>query len=104
MRFRVSSLRVTRSANRMTSPGGSTPIAVIFIRVKSVPAQETCSSCNASLGVLDIDPLSVVRCPECGEHTTVGRELNRFALTDIQFRSTSGVVYRARDLDLGRDV
>ncbi len=69
----------------------------------SIPSQ-ICPSCGAALDVAQVEPLTAVNCPTCEATVVVGKTLGPYELVEVMGRGGMGVVYRAIDHQLDRQV
>jgi Protein kinase domain len=72
--------------------------------MKAPQAVEVCPSCNLRVEGISGDPLSRVQCPQCHGEIIVSQKINNFELLGVLDHGERGIVYHARDLDLGRDI
>jgi serine/threonine protein kinase len=70
----------------------------------SDPLTQLCVACDAAIDIEDQDPLDLVSCPHCGAEVKVFSKVRHFDLMDVAGRGGMGVVYKAADTSLHRDV
>ncbi len=65
---------------------------------------QICPACGAEVDVAEFEPLASVECPVCGSPMVVGKTLGQYELVEVMGRGGMGVVYRAIDHQLDRQV
>ncbi len=65
---------------------------------------EVCPTCRAEVDVTDIEPLSHAACPSCRAQFLVGEWIDHYQLLSVAGRGGMGVVFRALDTSLDRQV
>jgi serine/threonine protein kinase len=65
---------------------------------------ETCSNCGTRMDVSGLEPLAEVLCPGCGNPLKVHSRIGNFELLGVAGSGGMGVVYRAFDAELNRQV
>ncbi|MDB6175416.1 MAG: Serine/threonine protein kinase [Chthoniobacteraceae bacterium] len=65
---------------------------------------QPCPHCSALIDVGDEEPLTEIVCPGCNMAMTVRGRVSHFELVDVAGRGGMGVVYKAHDSGLDRDV
>ncbi len=65
---------------------------------------QPCPTCEAMLDVSGHEPLAPIHCPGCGGALIVRGTIDHFRLTGVAGRGGMGVVYKAHDAGLDRDV
>src|SRR3954469_15369898 len=65
---------------------------------------QNCSTCGAEVDVASFEPLASVECPVCGSPMVVSKTLGQYELVEVMGRGGMGVVYRAIDHQLDRQV
>jgi hypothetical protein len=65
---------------------------------------QNCSACGAEVDVAQFEPLASVECPVCGSPMVVSKTLGQYELVEVMGRGGMGVVYRAIDHQLDRQV
>ncbi len=75
--------------------GVSTDSAILF---------ENCPSCHTTVNVTAQEPLSSAQCPDCRSEFVVGEFIDHYQLMSVAGRGGMGVVYRAIDTSLGREL
>ncbi|MBI1371729.1 MAG: protein kinase [Phycisphaera sp.] len=73
------------------------------LKAKPVTAL-SCGQCGEAFDSSGAKPLSTVNCPRCGHATKVPGVIDGFLLVEIIGRGTSGIVFRALDEKLHRQV
>lgn len=68
------------------------------------PLIQQCPECGELIDVSDQEPLSAVLCPSCGAPSVIATHIDQFELVDVLGRGGMGVVYRAQDTSLDRQV
>jgi serine/threonine protein kinase len=72
--------------------------------MKAPEVVEICPTCGARVEGICEDPLSRVLCPHCNGEIIVSQKIDNYQLVDVLDQGHRGIVYRARDDTLGRDV
>ena len=77
-----------------------------MLRMPDAPAapQQKCPACGTLIDVADLEPLSRVACPSCGEKFRVESTFDNFLLVETLGVGGMGAVYKARDTRLERMV
>jgi len=91
----------------MISPTGSFDPASTGLMPELVPGSstvQTCPICQTPVDVADHEPLAEITCAECGTLTKVRSTLDHFELLAVAGRGGMGVVYKALDTRLDRQV
>ncbi|HEV7401967.1 MAG TPA: protein kinase [Chthoniobacteraceae bacterium] len=65
---------------------------------------QTCPTCGEAVDVAEFEPLASVECPVCGSPMVVSKTLGQYELVEVMGRGGMGVVYRAIDHQLDRQV
>src|SRR5436189_189148 len=65
---------------------------------------ELCHNCGATLDVSECSPMTETTCPNCGGLLKVLTKFHHFALMNVLGRGGAGIVFRAFDETLERDV
>jgi hypothetical protein len=65
---------------------------------------QNCAACGAEVDVSPFEPLTSVECPVCGSPMVVSKTLGQYELVEVMGRGGMGVVYRAIDHQLDRQV
>jgi serine/threonine protein kinase len=65
---------------------------------------EICPTCAEKVEGISEDPLSRVLCPHCNGEIVVSQTIDNYQLVDVLDEGHRGIIYRARDATLGRDV
>lgn len=68
------------------------------------PLIQQCPACGELIDVSALEPLSTVVCPSCDAPSVIATHIDQFELLDILGRGGMGVVYRAQDTSLDREV
>lgn len=66
--------------------------------------QLSCAGCQKTLDVSHLPPFSQIKCPECGAEQIVPAKFGGFLLVKQLGAGGMGVIYRAVDRELGRNV
>jgi serine/threonine protein kinase len=72
--------------------------------MKAPEIVEICPTCGARVEGISEDPLSRVPCPRCRGEIIVSQKIDNYQLIDVLDQGHRGIVYRAHDATLGRDV
>jgi serine/threonine protein kinase len=72
--------------------------------MKAPEIVEICPTCDAKVEGISEDPLSRVYCPHCNGEIVVSQKIDNYQLVDVLDEGNRGIVYRAHDATLGRDV
>jgi eukaryotic-like serine/threonine-protein kinase len=72
--------------------------------MKAPEIVEICPTCDAKVEGICEDPLSRVYCPHCNGEIVVSQKIDNYQLVDVLDQGNRGIVYRAHDATLGRDV
>ncbi len=67
-------------------------------------SQLTCAGCQKVLDVSHLNPFTTIKCPECGMEQIVPAKFGGFLLVKQLGAGGMGVIYRAVDRELGRQV
>ncbi len=65
---------------------------------------QNCPTCDAQIETTNYEPLSTTVCPDCGTEFVVGEWIDHYQLLSVAGRGGMGVVYRALDTSLDRQV
>src|SRR5688572_1446454 len=65
---------------------------------------QSCPHCEALIDTTEREPLETIACPGCSESLCINGEIAGFQLMEIAGRGGMGVVYRAYDPSLDRDI
>ncbi len=65
---------------------------------------QACPICEDFIDITDLEPLSLISCPACGAEVKVRGEVDHFELKDVAGSGGMGVVYKALDTSLHRNV
>lgn len=65
---------------------------------------QNCPTCGSEVDVAQFEPLASVECPVCGSPMVVSKSLGQYELVEVMGRGGMGVVYRAIDHQLDRQV
>ena len=65
---------------------------------------EACIKCGAELDVTVLEPLADVTCPRCGEVNQARTQLQNYVIESVLGVGGMGTVYKARDVNLNRQV
>ena len=68
------------------------------------PLLEACCNCGAELDVTAMEPLADVACPQCGAVTQARTHLKNYAIEGVLGVGGMGSVFKARDVNLNRQV
>src|SRR5262245_6117640 len=72
--------------------------------MKRPEVMEICPACGTRVEGISGDPLSRVQCPQCEGEIVVSQKISNFELLGVIDHGDRGIVYKARDVGLGRDI